>query len=85
MRVRSCKGEGLALLNYQARGKARGEDKKESDREGRSFDTGLCDSQIGRMCLRDVKALQKMPEKLRTRCREGHVLVLRIQDRKCQW
>jgi laccase len=66
LRVRSCKGEGLALVNYQARGKARGEDKNESDREGRSFDTGLCDSQIGRMCLRDVKALQKMPEKLRT-------------------
>lgn len=64
LRVKSCEGDGLALLNYEGGGKEQNNQEQKKEKEGRSFDTALCESKIGRVCLKDVKSLQKMPEQL---------------------
>ncbi|XP_044271354.1 laccase-2-like [Tribolium madens] len=62
VRVKSCVGEGLALLNYEG-----GETTQTSkEQEGRSLDTALCQSQIGKICLSDLNFLEKMPESLKS-------------------
>ncbi|XP_063928089.1 uncharacterized protein LOC135141166 isoform X2 [Zophobas morio] len=65
LRVKSCRGEGLALLSYEDGGK--GPESLGAEKDGRSLDTALCESRIGRVCLSDMKGLQRMPEKLRHR------------------
>ncbi|CAH0555836.1 unnamed protein product [Brassicogethes aeneus] len=64
-----CKDDltGLGVINYE------GVPKKEfplknqvkADDRIRVFDTAICDSEIGKVCLKNVKALNKMPNELR--------------------
>lgn len=59
---------GLGIINYDGITKKEfsfKEKTKPDEETTRSFDTAFCDSQIGRVCLRDVKALVKMPSELR--------------------
>ncbi|RZC42614.1 laccase-like, partial [Asbolus verrucosus] len=65
LRVKSCDGNGLALINYEGSRKGRDDRDKELKNDERSFDTALCESKIGRVCLGGVKSLQKIPEQLK--------------------
>ncbi|CAG9760690.1 unnamed protein product [Ceutorhynchus assimilis] len=64
---------GLAVISYEGpqKGKVKREHKNENDRDkkdnrlARRFDTSLCQAEIGKVCLGDVKSFDKMPDELR--------------------
>lgn len=64
---------GLAVVNYEGpqNVKENRAYKSENDRDKkdnkliRHFDTSLCPTEIGKVCLGDVKSLGKMPDELR--------------------
>ncbi|XP_967121.3 uncharacterized protein LOC655485 [Tribolium castaneum] len=66
VRVKSCLGEGLALLNYELGDTTPTEKPQKREKEGRVLDTSLCHSKIGKVCLSDLNFVEKMPETVKT-------------------
>ncbi|XP_030761003.1 laccase-like [Sitophilus oryzae] len=63
---------GLAVVNYKSPEASFETDNKidnaapkNVEKTSRHFDTSLCESEVGKVCLANVKSLQKMPEELR--------------------
>lgn len=72
----SCEGSdlhGLAVINYEGRpkeiekkaGKIANVGGEKNTKLKRHFDTSLCRTESGKVCLGDVKSLDKMPKELR--------------------
>ncbi|KAF7277936.1 hypothetical protein GWI33_009052 [Rhynchophorus ferrugineus] len=57
---------GLAVVNYKNSDRnIEIKSIKDTTKLTRDFDTSLCPSKLGSVCLQDVKSLEKMPEELR--------------------
>ncbi|XP_060529853.1 uncharacterized protein LOC132704101 [Cylas formicarius] len=67
---------GLAVINYEAVKKST-KNSVSRNEIARSFNTSFCDTQIGKVCLQDVKALIKIDEELRNR-EVDHTAILEI-------